>query len=466
MVARTYVRVTEPTTEMTEYWTNDSVLRFARDRDPVAAVEEAAQKLVLDAVEHEWHGPPFDPFELARILGIAVVPMQELRDARTVPAGGSVRIEYNPTRPPQRLRFSLAHEIAHTLFPDVAAAARYRNNPAHGPADAWQLELLCNIAAGEILMPTASLPELRDGDLEIERLIALRREYGVSTEALLRRATKLSARPVAMFAASRTDPQRVSSSFRIDYAVPSRAWQPEIHHGQRRPADSVLGECTAVGFTAKRHEDWSSELPDVEVQAVGAPPFPEQRYPRVLGLLRPRGVRAVSANEIATVHGDATQPRGRGLKVIAHLVNDKTPNWGGAFARALRTRYPIAQDDFRAWAQKDGTRLTLGAVHIGETTPEIRVVTMVAQHGYGQSASPRIRYAALKECLEAVAAYAREHDASVHMPRIGAGQAGGRWEIIRELIEETLTRPGIVVTVYVPPNQSVDEDTAELTLGI
>jgi hypothetical protein len=451
---------------MTEYWTNDSVLRFARDRDPVAAVEEAAQQLVLDAVEHEWQGPPFDPFELARILGIPVLPKHELRDARIVPAGAGVRIEYNPTRPPQRLRFSLAHEIAHTLFPDVAAAARYRNNPAVGQTDAWQLELLCNIAAGEILMPTASLPELQGGDLEIERLMTLRQEYGVSTEALLRRATKLSARPVAMFAASRTDPQRISSPFRIDYAVPSRAWQPTITRGQRRPAESVLAECTAVGFTAKRHEDWSSEIGEVEVEAVGAPPFPEQRYPRVLGLLRPRGVRAVTPNEIVTVHGDATEPRGCGSKVIAHLVNDKTPNWGGAFARALRARYPIAQDDFRAWATANSGRLHLGAVHIGAITPEINVATMVAQHGYGQSTSPRIRYAVLKKCLESVAAYAFEYDASVHMLRIGAGQAGGRWEIIRELVEETLTRPGISVMVYVPPNQSVDEKPAELTLGI
>jgi hypothetical protein len=129
------------------FWTNESVLAFAGGRDPVAAIEDAAQQLVLDAVENQWKGPPFDPFELARILNIPVVPKQELPDARTVPAGTKIRIEYNPTRPPQRLRFSIAHEIAHTLFPDVADAARYRNSPTRGPADAWQLELLCNIAA-------------------------------------------------------------------------------------------------------------------------------------------------------------------------------------------------------------------------------------------------------------------------------------------------------------------------------
>lgn len=455
---------------MTTYWTNESVLGFAGGRDPVEAIEDAAQKLVLDAVERDWRGPPFDPFDLARILNIPVVAKQELHDARTIPAaGGRVMIEYNPTRPPQRLRFSLAHEIAHTLFPDVASAARYRSSPAaSGPADAWQLELLCNIAAGEILMPTDSLPDLRKGEFKIERLLALRSEYGVSTEALLRRATKLSTRPVAMFAASRTDPQKAASAFRIDYTVPSRAWSPSVRRGHRLPADSVLSECTAVGFTAKRHEDWSDELADVEVQAVGAPPFPDQRFPRVLGLLRPRGVRARADTELITVHGDATKPRGKGPKLLVHLVNDKTPNWGGAFARVLRDRYPMAQEDFRDWVREDPARLKLGEVYIGEAENEIFVATMVAQHGYGRSAAPRVRYGALKRCLAVVASFAAEHECTVHMPRIGAGQAGGRWPVIRELIEDELTRQGLPVTVYVPPNQTIQEETVEptLTLGI
>jgi hypothetical protein len=454
---------------MTTFWTNESVQTFSGDRDPVEAIEEAAQRLVLDAVEREWIGPPFDPFDLARILGIEVVAKQELRDARTVPVGGGkVVIEYNPTRPPQRLRFSLAHEIAHTLFPDVAEAARYRNNPESGPPDAWQLELLCNIAAGEILMPTDTLSALRQGELEIEHLMATRREYGVSTEALLRRATKLSTRPLAMFAASRTDPQKVTSGFRVDYTVPSRAWDPRIRAGHRRPADTVLSECTAVGFTAKRNEDWSAGLHAIEVQAVGAPPFPGQRFPRVLGLLRPHGVRGVTETDLVTVHGDAIEPRGRGPKLLVHLVNDKTSNWGGAFARALRDRYPIAQDDFRDWVREEPSSLRLGETYLGKITDDLYVATMIAQHGYGKSPGPRLRYWALRQCLTTVSAFASEQACTVHMPRIGAGQAGGRWPIIRELIEETLTRHGLRVTIYVPPDQNIQEDAAEpaLTLGI
>lgn len=454
---------------MTAYWTNESVLSFAGARDPVDAVEEAAQELVLGAVERDWRGPPFDPFELARILDIPVVAKQELRDARTVPvSGGKVLIEYNPTRPPGRLRFSLAHEIAHTLFPDVAKAARYRDNPASGPTDAWQLELLCNIAAGELLMPTESMPDLRDDQLEIERLMALRREYGVSTEALLRRATKLSTQPVAMFAASRTNPQEAVSPFRVDYVVPSLAWRPPVLRGERLSSDSVLAECTAVGFTAKRHEDWPGHLDNIDVQAVGAPPFPGQRFPRVLGLLHPRGVRRAKSTDLVVVHGDATEPRGAGPRLIVHIVNDKTVNWGGAFARALRERHPLAQQDFRGWVREDSSRLQLGAVFISEVTDELHIATMVAQRGYGQSHTPRLRYRALKECLGQVSTFAAAEGCSVHMPRIGAGQAGGRWPVIRELIEEALTRAGVAVTVYVPTNQSINEDAAEpaLTLGI
>jgi Zn-dependent peptidase ImmA (M78 family) len=190
---------------MATYWTNESVLAFAGGRDPLDEVEDAARDLVFEAVENGWEGPPFDPFDLARIRGIEVVPKDELRDARTVPiGGGDVAIEYNPTRPRHRLRFSLAHEIAHTLFPDVAKLLRYRDNPDAGAPDGWQLELLCNVAAAELLMPTETLPMLREGPLEIEELMRLRAKFGVSAEVLLRRATKQNSSPTTALAIAST----------------------------------------------------------------------------------------------------------------------------------------------------------------------------------------------------------------------------------------------------------------------
>ena len=76
---------------------------------------------------------------------------------------------------------------------------------------------------------------------------------------------------------------------------------------------------------------------------------------------------------------------------------------------------------------------------------------MIAQQGYGGSTSPRIRYSALDSALEQLAAIALEKGASVHMPRIGTGQARGSWELIQELIDERLVRRGIPVTVYTLP---------------
>ena len=37
------------------------------------------------------------------------------------------------------------------------------------------------------------------------------------------------------------------------------------------------------------------------------------------------------------------------------------------------------------------------------------------------------------------------------MPRIGTGQAGGNWELIRDLVDEHLVRRGTPVFVYALP---------------
>ena len=52
-----------------------------------------------------------------------------------------------------------------------------------------------------------------------------------------------------------------------------------------------------------------------------------------------------------------------------------------------------------------------------------------------------------------VAYIAKEKFASVHMPMIGSGQAGGNWSIILEMIKETLSKKGIEVTIHELPNQ-------------
>src|SRR5579859_1697166 len=141
-----------------QIWTNPSVLALSNNGDPVEAITAKARDLVFRALERGWQGPPFDPFALAEMMEIETAPTPEVLDARTVPLPGNrFRIDFNPDRPRRRTRYSIFHEIAHTLFPDCAQ--RIRNRGAHSATrtDDWQLETLCNIAAAEFLLPTGAL---------------------------------------------------------------------------------------------------------------------------------------------------------------------------------------------------------------------------------------------------------------------------------------------------------------------
>src|SRR5258706_3697279 len=198
------VRKTKPASGIYEssfvQWTNDSVVKFAGGIDPIRRMSERAEELVIEAVERGWKGPPYDRFKLAELLGIKVIPRADIADARTVDGGdGKALIEFNPQMPASRIRFSIAHELAHTFFPDCLERARYRARRMTWHDDDWQLELLCNVGAAEILIPAGSFSSLRDEGFDIVRLMEVRKELGVSTEAILLRVTKLARVPLACF---------------------------------------------------------------------------------------------------------------------------------------------------------------------------------------------------------------------------------------------------------------------------
>jgi O-acetyl-ADP-ribose deacetylase (regulator of RNase III) len=77
---------------------------------------------------------------------------------------------------------------------------------------------------------------------------------------------------------------------------------------------------------------------------------------------------------------------------------------------------------------------------------------------------PRIRYGALEKCLEKLADYALTTGASVHMPRIGTGEAGGSWGIVGEIVEDTLSQRHVDVTVYDLPANAETRQATQPTL--
>jgi O-acetyl-ADP-ribose deacetylase (regulator of RNase III) len=152
---------------------------------------------------------------------------------------------------------------------------------------------------------------------------------------------------------------------------------------------------------------------------------------------------------ITYVRGDATTPRGKGVKLIAHVCND-LGGWGKGFVLAVSRRWPEPEKAYRRWhRERAGNDFALGAVQFVQVDPYVHVANMIGQRGTrtGSKGVP-VRYEAIDTALGSVAGRAAELGASVHMPRIGCGLAGGRWSRIEPLITARLVAADISVTVY------------------
>ncbi len=141
---------------------------------------------------------------------------------------------------------------------------------------------------------------------------------------------------------------------------------------------------------------------------------------------------------ITYLTGDATKPVGDGNKIIAHVCND-VGAWGAGFVLAVSARWPQPEAAYR------GDFVYLGESHFVDVEPDIAVANMVAQTLGGPHP---LKYNALRCCLQEVASEAQLWRASVHMPRIGCGLAGGSWDKVEPLIQETLVAAGVEVYVY------------------
>ena len=149
------------------------------------------------------------------------------------------------------------------------------------------------------------------------------------------------------------------------------------------------------------------------------------------------------------IKGDATSPQAKGPKIIAHVCND-IGGWGKGFVVAISRRWPEPERAFRQWHRgRAGNDFGLGATQFVQVQPDVRVANMVGQRGIRTgSGGPPIRYEAVQQCLAAVADEALRWQASVHMPRIGCGLAGGKWERIEPMIVAALCGRDVATTVY------------------
>ncbi len=120
-------------------------------KDPVDAIIRHARALVL---ESGLSKPPFHPASFAHLRRVRAIVQREMNvDGRLLPSDDGFIIELRKDRPHERKNFTCAHELAHTFFYESVPTVKYRalesQTPQHDPEE----EMLCNIAAAEMLMP-------------------------------------------------------------------------------------------------------------------------------------------------------------------------------------------------------------------------------------------------------------------------------------------------------------------------
>ena len=343
------------------YWTNHSV-KLLRSEDPVEAITQKARDAVLSAIEGGWPGPPYDPRQLAELLNISLVPQQDVVDARTRSIGGKFVIEFNPQRPAARLRFSIAHEIAHTFFPDCSNSIRNRATHERIQGDEWQLEMLCNVAAAEILMPIGSLPNPDKFTPTVESILRFRRQFQVSSESILLRLLRLTGRNCFAFAAHR---DLVSNRYKSDYIIKSRGFTERLPFasGFLLPKNARAAECTAIGFTAEDSDNWLPLKGDWYTQYLGIAPLSWSEFPSGTRYCASSGSGDPSLYPSLLERRRLWYLRGTGPKILLQVVNDKAITWGPGFAAALKKRWPVAQKEYTEWATSHRREFRLGAVH-------------------------------------------------------------------------------------------------------
>lgn len=127
---------------------------------------------------------------------------------------------------------------------------------------------------------------------------------------------------------------------------------------------------------------------------------------------------------------------------------------GSGVALAVKRKFPGAYNDYiHQYGSPVG--LVLGRAYPVKINDELTVWNAITQNGFG-APTRNTSYDAIQTCFQEISdsistAHAGpdqlENQIEIHIPMIGAARGGGNWEIIREIIEQTVTVP---VTLWLP----------------
>lgn len=144
------------------------------------------------------------------------------------------------------------------------------------------------------------------------------------------------------------------------------------------------------------------------------------------------------------------------LLYIAHGVNCQN-TMGSGVAKVLFTAHPEIKNEYHRfclWNLKHegiGARL-LGQVH--EVAIEINnkwCFNLFTQEHYGYNGNRYVNYKAVVDCFKALSQY--DLKGPIAIPKIGCGLAGGNWNFMEQLINDTVGDT-LEIWVYEPETKT------------
>lgn len=130
--------------------------------------------------------------------------------------------------------------------------------------------------------------------------------------------------------------------------------------------------------------------------------------------------------------------------VIVHQVNCQGV-MGKGLAKQIKDEYPEVFTEYKMFCSKCNSHELLGMTEIVRVGFRRCVANLFAQEYYGSGRKCYTDYDALRKCLSTVNSEFAGKTVAVPY-KLGCGLAGGDWDIVSKIIEETLT--DCIVKIY------------------
>ena len=226
---------------------SSSLLEDARRRYPGAPDDQLVIAIAEELVELLDLQPPVDPAIIASYQGVARIENGPLGWAGCLMVDDDqLVIRVRETDSPGRRRFTACHEVAHTFFPGYRHQPQYRCSPLATKTRRDPTEMLCDLAASELLLPRRYVEVvISEATFGLDDVEGLAKACDASLEAAARRFVSLWPEPslfIRMELMTKPSRPHEEPKLRVSASTANGSW-PYLPMFKSVTDDHVLNDC-------------------------------------------------------------------------------------------------------------------------------------------------------------------------------------------------------------------------------